>query len=96
MFNELDYDHFLINKDTYYQQQLRTISSLPDPDRPKEERFLELFYASLCDDRAPASRVIPHSDLLYVRAALESQFPDRKFTIKEICALIKEVYDVDY
>jgi hypothetical protein len=39
---------------------------------------------------------LPHSDVFYVRAALESRFPDKKFTIEQVKQLIKEEYGVDY
>lgn len=98
MYKHLDEDsYFTYKKDDTYQRELRELSILPDRvHRPSSERFLERFYASLSDDRPPTNRVLPHSDLFYCRAALEEQFPDRKFTIDEIKALISEVYGVDY
>lgn len=80
-------------KDTYYDHLLREISSLDDFNRPNSERYLYNFYSGLSNS---SSHSIPHSDLFYVRAALESRFPGRLFTIEEIKQLIKEVYDVDY
>lgn len=69
---------------------------MDDYKRPPKERYLNAFYASLSDSCRDPSRVLPHSDLFYVRAALEAQFPDRKFTIKEIKELIVEIYGVEY
>lgn len=97
MYKHLDDEfNFTCKKDDTYQRELRELSLLPDRDRPTSERFLERFYASLSDDKPPTSRVLPHSDLFYCRAALEAQFPDRKFTIDEIKALISDVYSIDY
>lgn len=96
MYKNLDEDEFTILKDDTYQQKLRTLASLPDADRPPEDRFLERFYASLCDDRAPSSRVLPHSDVFYVRAALEDRFPGRKFTVEEVKRLLLEEYGLIY
>lgn len=83
-------------KDTYYDRLLRELSSLEDFNRPQSERYLYNFYAVLSSSSGSFSRSIPHSDLFYIRAALESRFPGRLFTIEEITQLIKEVYDVDY
>ena len=95
-YTDQDNEEFLIHKDTYYQQYLRTLVSVSDLVRPPNERFLELFYASLCDSKVPSGRVLPHSSVYYCRAALEERFPDRKFTIEETKELIKEIYDVSY
>ena len=54
------------------------------------------FYGSLTDASSDPSRVLPHSDLFYVRAALEAKFPGRLFTMQEIKELILEIYGVDY
>jgi len=83
-------------KDTYYDRLLRELSSLEDFNRPQSERYLYNFYSGLSSSSNSFNRSIPHSDLFYVRAALESRFPGRLFTIEEIKQLIKEVYDVDY
>ena len=96
MYKDLDEDYFTIQKDDAYQQQLRMLASLPDANRPPEDRFLERFYASLSDDKAPSSRVLPHSDVFYVRAALEDRFPDRKFTIDEVKRLLLEEFGLVY
>ena len=98
MYKNLDDEtqDFFIHKDTYYEKYLRMMVTVADLVRPPHERFLELFYASLSDDIAPRSRVLPHSDVFYCRAALEAKFPDRTFTIEETKELIKEVYDVSY
>ena len=97
MYKDLDTENdFKISKDDTYQQQLRTIASLPDYDRVPEDRFLERFYASLSDDKAPKNRVLPHSDLFYCRAALEARFPDKKFTMDEVRMLVEEMYGVTY
>lgn len=97
MYKNLDTENdFTISKDDTYQQELRTIASLPDFDRVPEDRFLDRFYASLSDDKPPTNRVLPHSDLFYCRAALEAKFPDRKFTMDEVRALIEEIYNVTY
>lgn len=83
-------------KDTYYDRLLRELSALEDFNRPNSERYLYNFYSGLSSSSNSFNRSIPHSDLFYVRAALESRFPGRLFTIEEIKQLIKEVYDVDY
>jgi len=85
------------DKDTYYLRVLRELSCLDDFSRPKNERYLNNFYnsfhtSSVTDIHIP----IPHSDVFYVRAALESRFPDKNFTIAEVKQLIKEEYGIDY
>ena len=96
MYKDLEDHEFLIHKDSTYEQKLRTLASLPDIDRVPEDRCLERFYASLSDDKAPSSRVLPHSDVFYCRAALESRFPDKKFTIAEVKQLLLEEYGITY
>jgi len=86
--------HF--SSDSLYQQHLRALSSVQDFHRPPSERFLNAFYASVSDSKGDPSRVLPHSDLFYVRAALEARFPDRLFTMQEIRELILEIYGVEY
>lgn len=93
MYKNLSVSEFMINHDSEYEKRLRDLASLPDMHRPANERFLELLYASLSDDKAPSSRILPHSDIFYCRAALEAKFPDRQFTIKEVQELIKEIYE---
>jgi hypothetical protein len=85
-----------LSSDSLYQQQLRTLASVQDFHRPPSERFLNAFYGSLSDSKGDTNRVLPHSDLFYVRAALEARFPDRLFTMDEIRALILEIYGVEY
>jgi hypothetical protein len=91
-----DHKDTLPSSDSLYLQELRRLASVPDFDRPASERFLNAFYASVSDSRGDPSRVLPHSDLFYVRAALEARFPDRLFTMNEIRELILEIYGVEY
>lgn len=91
-----DHKDTLPSSDSLYLQELRRLASVPDFDRPVSERFLDAFYGSVSDSKGDPSRVLPHSDLFYVRAALEARFPDRLFTIQEIRELILEIYGVEY
>lgn len=92
MYKNLSLSEFNIHQDSVHEKRLRDLASVPDMHRPANERFLELLYASLSDDKAPSSRLLPHSDIFYCRAALEAKFPDRQFTIKEVEQLIDEIY----
>tara|TARA_R110000803_G_scaffold94909_1_gene162666 strand:+ start:273 stop:590 length:318 start_codon:yes stop_codon:yes gene_type:complete len=87
-------------KDTPHERFLREISCTDDYERPSNERYLNNFYtsvgASINTRAVSSSRTIPHSDMFYIRAALEAKFPDRKFTIKEIKELVLEVYNKKY
>jgi len=83
-------------KETDYERQLREYATLPDLKRPKQDHYLEYFYKSLYTRSVPSQSTLPHSDLFYVREALEAKFPDRVFTIKEVKALIKEIYNKNY
>jgi len=40
--------------------------------------------------------MIPHSDLFYIRAALEAKFPGRLFTMDEIRTLVDQEYGIQY
>jgi hypothetical protein len=91
-----DKAQFFVHKDSTYLDELRKLSSVPDFHRPPSERFLNAFYGSVTDASTDPSRVLPHSDLFYVRAALEAKFPDRLFTMQEIKELILEIYGVTY
>jgi hypothetical protein len=79
-----------------YERKLREYATLPDPRRPQEDHYLEYFYKSLYKSKAPDTSVLPHSDLFYIREALEHQFPDRVFTMKEVKSLVKEIYNKSY
>lgn len=92
----IDKAQFFVHKDSVDLEELRKLSSIPDFHRPPSERFLNAFYGSLTDATGDHSRVLPHSDLFYVRAALEAKFPGRLFTMQEIKELILEIYGVDY
>lgn len=83
-------------KETEYERKLREYATLPDPKRPKEDHYLEYFYNTMYRRSTPDQSVLPHSDVFYVREALEAKFPDRIFTIKEVKALIKEIYNKSY
>lgn len=87
----------MIDKDTIYLQQLRELSCIDDFKRPSKERFLTNFYTSFYNSSVHDVNIsLPHSDVFYIRAALESRFPDRTFTIEEIKQLIKEEFGIDY
>ena len=83
-------------KDTEFERWIREVSCADDYTRPETERFLNRFYNSLSASPTSANRKIPHSDIFYIRVALEAKFPDRLFTVKEITQLISEVYGVSY
>ena len=87
----------MIEKDTYHHRRLRELSYLDDIHRPPEERFLTNFYTSFFTSSVSDVYLpLPHSDVFYVRAALESRFPDRLFTIEEVKELLKEEFGVNY
>lgn len=66
-----------------------------DRRRPESEWFLDNYMKKLLLGHTPNREAVPHSDLLYIRAALEHRFPDRLFTIKEIKTLLREELGVD-
>lgn len=66
-----------------------------DRRRPESEWFLDNYMKKLLMGHSPNVQAVPHSDLFYIRAALEEQFPDRLFTIQEIKVLVKEELGVD-
>lgn len=68
----------------------------PDMRRPKDEWYLEYFYEHLVQEKTPDMNVLPHSDLCYMRAALEAKFPDRLFTIEEVRTLVDQEYGIQY
>jgi hypothetical protein len=66
-----------------------------DRRRPESEWFLDNYMKKLLLGHAPNTQAVPHSDLFYIRAALEEKFPDRLFTIQEIKNILKEELGVD-
>ena len=66
-----------------------------DRRRPPSEWYLDNYIEKLLLGHSPNLQSIPHSDLFYIRAALEAKFPDRLFTMQEIKTLLKEELDVD-
>lgn len=87
----------MIEKDTYHHRRLRELSCIDDIHRPPKERFLTNFYTSFYSSSVSDVNIsLPHSDVFYIRAALEARFPDRKFTIEEVKKLIKEEFGIDY
>ena len=87
----------MTEKDTCYLRELRELSCIDDFSRPRNERYLTNFYTSFHNSSVMDVHIpLPHSDVFYVRAALESRFPNKKFTIEEVKQLIKEEYGVDY
>jgi hypothetical protein len=83
-------------RETEYERKLREFASLPDPSRPKSEYFMEYFYEYLVTEKTPDMNMLPHSDLFYIRAALEDKFPDRKFTMEEVRGLVDQEYKIKY
>ena len=65
-------------------------------NRPTSEHFLEYFYDYVANEKTPDMNMIPHSDLFYIRAALEERFPDRQFTMDEIRTLVDQEYGIKY
>ena len=78
------------------ERSLREYSTLPDPSRPSCEYFMEYFYEYLVAGKTPDMNMLPHSDLFYIRAALEEHFPDRKFTMEEIRTLVDQEFGIQY
>ena len=83
------------HKDTPELQRLSALSSGLDRDRPPEDRIVELFFGALTQFSTRTNTYLPHSDLIYCRAALEAKF-GRIFSLQEVKDLIKEVYGVKY
>jgi len=65
-------------------------------NRPTSEHFLEYFYDYVANEKTPDMNMIPHSNLFYIRAALEAKFPDRQFTMDEIRTLVDQEYGIKY
>ena len=87
----------MIEKDSYHHKLLRELSCIDDYKRPPKERFLRNFYTSFFTSSVSDVHIpLPHSDVFYVRAALEARFPDKIFTIEEVKKLLKEEFGVDY
>lgn len=82
--------------ETETERKLREFSTLPDPRRPATEHYLEYFYNYLSLEKTPDMNVLPHSDLFYIRAALEAKFPDRIFTIEEVRGLVDLEFNTQY
>ena len=83
-------------RENEYERKMREFSTLPDPKRPSTERYIEYFYDCIAHDKTPDTSVIPHSDLFYIRAALEDKFPDRVFTIEEVRTLVDQELGIEY
>ena len=83
-------------RENEYERKMREFSTLPDPNRPSTDRYIEYFYDCIAHNKTPDTSVIPHSDLFYIRAALEAKFPDRMFTIEEIRALVDQELRIEY
>ena len=81
-----------IYEETETERKLREYATLPDPKRPEQERYLEIVYTQIANNKIPKLSKIPHSDLFYIRAALENQFSDRKFTMDEIRTLLDQEF----
>ena len=84
-----------MTKDSAYEQHLRTLYTGLNLDRLPEDRIVENFYAAISAAER-TSTYLPHSDLIYCRAALEAKFPDRLFSLQEVKDLIQDVYGVKY
>lgn len=82
--------------ETETERKLREYSTLPDPRRPRTEHYMEYFYEYIALEKTPDMDVLPHSDLFYIRAALEQQFPDRLFTIEEVRGLVDQEFGIQY
>ena len=78
------------------ERSLREYSTLPDPSRPSSEYFMEYFYEYLVSGKTPDMNMLPHSDLFYIRAALEEHYPDLKFTMDEIRTLVGQEFGIQY
>ena len=82
--------------ETESERKLREFATLPDPRRPRTEHYMEYFYEYLSLEKTPDMDVLPHSDLFYVRSALEDKFPDRMFTIEEVRTLVDQEFGIQY
>ena len=89
-------DSYKDYRETESERKLREYSTLPDPTRPKSEHFIEYFYEYTYTGKTPDMNMLPHSDLFYIRAALEDKFPDRKFTMEEIRTLVDQEFGIKY
>lgn len=78
------------------ERKIREYSTLPDPRRPSTEHYMEYFYNYIALEKTPDMDVLPHSDLFYIRAALEDKFPDRLFTIEEVRGLVDQEFGIQY
>lgn len=78
------------------ERKIREYSTLPDPRRPSTEHYMEYFYNYIALEKTPDMDVLPHSDLFYIRAALEDKFPDRLFTIEEVRGLVDQEFGIRY
>jgi hypothetical protein len=89
-------DSYMQYRETESERKLREFASLPDPKRPKSEHFMEYFYEYLVMEKTPDMNMLPHSDLFYIRAALEQQFPERTFTMEEVRTLVDQEFGIQY
>lgn len=88
--------HSTPRTDTDYERLMREMITAEDMKRPKSERFMHYFYETVVLGAVPDMEFLPHSDLYYIRSALEAKFPGRLFTMDEIRTLLKEELGVVY
>jgi len=81
-------------RDTALEQRLRIQYTGIDTRRPSKDHIAENYFAACAAQEIPRTAYLPHSSLVYCRAALEAKFPDRIFSLDEVRTLIKEVYGV--
>lgn len=79
-----------------YERKIREYATLPDPNRPRTEHYMEYFYEYIALEKTPDMTVLPHSDLFFIRAALEEKFPGRIFTIEEVRDLVDQEFGIKY
>jgi len=89
-------ESYMNYKENAYERKLREFATLPDPRRPKSEHYIEYFYEYLYTGKTPDMNMLPHSDLFYIREALEAKFPDRTFTMEEIRTLVDQEFGIQY
>lgn len=90
-------DQYRNKTDSYYERKLRELVDQQDAhNRGKDEDYIAYFYSMVLNDRIPSISKIPHSDLFYIRAALEAKFEGRYFSIEEIKTLLEEELGVGY
>tara|TARA_R110000772_G_scaffold55389_1_gene126422 strand:+ start:340 stop:648 length:309 start_codon:yes stop_codon:yes gene_type:complete len=93
MTNNTSYENYAENE---AERNLREFSTLPDPRRPSSEHFIEYFYEHLYSGKSPDMDMLPHSDLFYIREALENKFKGSVFTMEEIRKLMDQEFNIKY